>query len=570
MATTLRSRNPFADPSLPTFADLIDRIDADKTLPRRTLQNWAWALRAIARAVAKEPAAVPAHPEFLRKLLDRAAPASLNMTRPAWNNARSLASKALEWGGFTSMPGHYQAPFAPAWAVLWEKLPPDTALSFQLSRLFHYASAQGILPATINDGVLAAFHEALVTESLVRNPYEIYRGAVKSWNNAADRIPGWPQQRLDFAKRRKTFSLAWSAFPPSWEADVDAYLRRAAGLDLSDDHFTRAQRPRTLQTRRAQLRLFASALAKSGMPAENLIDLRTMLTPETAAQGLQFLVQRNDGRSSVQISNIALFLPTLAARLDMPTETVMRLRKVARKLKITQHGMTARNRKALRAFDDDAAVVALLNLPRRILDEVIRSGRKGYSAAKLLQTAVAVEVLLNAPVRIQNLASVDLKRHLLEVGTRHNRTVHLQFPAAEVKNANDLEFPLMPDSVKLLDLYISDWRPALLTSPNSFLFPGKGPDLPKGTGALSSQIRKFVYTYTRLDMPAHRFRHAAAKIFLDHNPGEYEVVKQLLGHRDITTTISFYAGAESASAARHYDKTILNLRRTSYSAGEST
>src|SRR5271166_4441785 len=128
MATTLRSRNPFADPSLPTFADLIDPIDADKTLPRRTLQNWAWALRAIARAVAKEPAAVPAHPEFLRKLLDRAAPASLNMTRPAWNNARSLASKALEWGGFTSMPGHYQAPFAPAWAVLWEKLPPDTAL----------------------------------------------------------------------------------------------------------------------------------------------------------------------------------------------------------------------------------------------------------------------------------------------------------------------------------------------------------------------------------------------------------------------------------------------------------
>ena len=87
-------------------------------------------------------------------------------------------------------------------------------------------------------------------------------------------------------------------------------------------------------------------------------------------------------------------------------------------------------------------------------------------------------------------------------------------------------------------------------------------------GALSTQIRKLVYAHTRLDMPAHRFRHAAAKIFLDRNPGQYEVVRQLLGHKDIKTTISFYAGAESASAARHYAKTILAIRDATPSAGD--
>jgi len=61
---------------------------------------------------------------------------------------------------------------------------------------------------------------------------------------------------------------------------------------------------------------------------------------------------------------------------------------------------------------------------------------------------------------------------------------------------------------------------------------------------LSMQIRKLVHDLTRLDMPAHRFRHAAAKIFLDRNPGQYEVVRQLLGHKDIRTTVSFYAGRE--------------------------
>ena len=92
------------------------------------------------------------------------------------------------------------------------------------------------------------------------------------------------------------------------------------------------------------------------------------------------------------------------------------------------------------------------------------------------------------------------------------------------------------------------------------MFPGKLAHQHKGNGALSSQIKELVHAYTRLDMPAHRFRHAVAKIFLDRNPGQYEVIRQLLGHKDIKTTIAFYAGAESASAARHYAQTILGIR----------
>ena len=102
--------------------------------------------------------------------------------------------------------------------------------------------------------------------------------------------------------------------------------------------------------------------------------------------------------------------------------------------------------------------------------------------------------------------------------------------------------------------------PLLTKQASPFLFPGEEPNRHKGTGALSSQIRKLVYAYTRLEMPAHRFRHAAAKIFLDRNPGQYEVVRQLLGHKDIETTTAFYAGAERAAAMRYYAKTILGIR----------
>src|ERR1700730_9276665 len=215
MAHTPASRNPFADPALPTFADLIARVAAAERLPLRTQQNWSWALRVVARAVGKDPAAGPAHPEFLRKLLDRAAPAAIGISRGGWNNARSLLGKVLEWAGLASMPGHYQTAFTTAWQELWAKLPPNTALSFQLSRPFHYASAQGIEPNGFDDDVLARFYRDLVTESIVEKPYAISCGTAKPCNNAAERISGWPQQCVSVPSRQKTFSFPWSAFPLS-------------------------------------------------------------------------------------------------------------------------------------------------------------------------------------------------------------------------------------------------------------------------------------------------------------------------------------------------------------------
>ena len=196
------SRSPFASPNLPTFADLIERVRGDETLPQRTRENWLWALKAIARAAHKAPSEIPAHPEFLRPIIATASPAAIGLSRAAWNNARSLLSKILEWAGLASMPGHYQVPFTCAWSLLWDQLPPGkNSVRMQLRRLFHYCSGAGIDPEGVNDEVLSAFYEALIRESIVKLPYETYRGAAKSWNNAAERIAGWPRQRLTVPSR---------------------------------------------------------------------------------------------------------------------------------------------------------------------------------------------------------------------------------------------------------------------------------------------------------------------------------------------------------------------------------
>ena len=44
------------------------------------------------------------------------------------------------------------------------------------------------------------------------------------------------------------------------------------------------------------------------------------------------------------------------------------------------------------------------------------------------------------------------------------------------------------------------------------------------------------------------------------NPGGHEVVRHLLGHRSIATTLRFYAGMEVAAALRRYDAVVLERR----------
>ena len=57
-------------------------------------------------------------------------------------------------------------------------------------------------------------------------------------------------------------------------------------------------------------------------------------------------------------------------------------------------------------------------------------------------------------------------------------------------------------------------------------------------------------------MTPHQFRHLSAWLYLRRNPGEIVTVQKLLGHRNIKTTINFYAKLDTAQAAQHYDALI--------------
>jgi integrase len=57
----------------------------------------------------------------------------------------------------------------------------------------------------------------------------------------------------------------------------------------------------------------------------------------------------------------------------------------------------------------------------------------------------------------------------------------------------------------------------------------------------------------------HQFRHAAAAIWLQHKPGDYETVRRILGHKRLQTTINFYCGLETLQANRDFGDLVRKL-----------
>src|SRR6516164_11393496 len=117
---------------------------------------------------------------------------------------------------------------------------------------------------------------------------------------------------LTVPNSRRDYSLVWSIFPDSFQADVNAYLDHLAGNDLLADTATHPASPVTLKFRRTQLRQMASALAYSGRTADDIRGLADLVGIDAAKAILLFFLKRREQRKTGQIHNIALLLVNIA------------------------------------------------------------------------------------------------------------------------------------------------------------------------------------------------------------------------------------------------------------------
>jgi integrase len=542
-----------------TLADVIERLRADATLSPRRRDDLCSALRTVSRALGLDPSMLAADPRSLRQRLSQLSPAGLGISAGRWRNVRSLVLAALRHVGVKAMPSRYCAGLSPAWQELRGRL-VDPQLRHGLSRFIGYLSAQSIEPGQVSLAAFEAFRNALETDSFVRSPRTTYSTACRLWNRAAGSVEGWPALTVAVPDLSRRYARPFSAFPALFEADTKGYLASLARPDPFDEVAVTPARPLTIKQRRQQILEMASALVLRGHAANQLTSLAFLVDPTNAKEILRFFLQRSGGKSTARIHHLACLLKTIGRRWVRVNEAQQEdLRAICQRLAVDETGMTEKNRARLRPFDDEANVRALVALPDRLVMRANRFDRGRRKEALQVQFALAIAILLVAPLRIANLTGLRIDKHVIRSRPGAQGVVHLVIPGTETKTGAPEEIPLPPPVVRILDLYLARYRSRLVEAPSPWLFPNPDGEC-RSSECFARQIVRVIRIETGLTMNVHLFRHLAVKLCHNENPGDLETPQRLLNHRTSHTTRKSYSEWDTQAAHARYDELIDRLR----------
>lgn len=436
-----------------------------------------------------------------------------------------------------------------------------------------WAEQHSIEPHAVRRETFDLFGTWVRRNRLRRRIEELVHNATRAWERLVERVPGLVA--VGVPEPRRGYTLPFDAYPETFQRDVRAFADRIGGRDLTALFAVDANpfaatgrtrprkpaRPATVQARLFQIRQAAAALVLNGMRPEQIVSLRTLVDPlENARAIIQHYSERGGRTAGSQVGGVAEVLRQIAKfHIGLPEEQVERLsdwRHTTSNRGST--GMPPKNRERLRAMVTPAARFRLLHLPAALIAAAARSPRP-FDAARLALIAAEIEILLICLLRLKNLRLLELDRHLRRQGPCGRRISHIVIQPHETKNSSPVEWPVPPETARVLETYLRRYRPTLAAPSNAYLFPGRG-TAPRSDAGIAKGIIDTVARRIGVRVNVHLFRHFAAWLYPKNHPGEYEIVRRALGHRSITTTVAFYCGLEAEAAARRFDGVVLAER----------
>lgn len=553
---------PIPDPQPPvsgdrSLAELRAIVLADPALPEARRRAMACGLNTVARAVGRPLDAIPAAPARLRPLLAGLTPAMAKVSTGSWRNALSLVGAAVDHVEGGILPRRLDTAPSPAWADLLRGIRRRAQAIFYLGRLARYASRIGIEPEAVDDALIARYRADMTERSLVAEPARVAREAARTWNAMAAMNPAWPQQRLTVPDNLVRYSLPWSSYPATLQAEVERWLDWL-GRDPFADRDFRPLRPESLNARRKQLALYLGALVEAGEDPATMTCLAEVVTLGHARRALKVIYDRGGEKPSHHVAQMAGLVLILARHwVKLPRETVEQLQRLANNLRPDPVGLAPRNEERLAQLRDPARLQAVLTLPERIARKGAGAGTPTVALARLMQTAVTIELFMMTGLRIKNLSELEIGRTLV---LRADGGADIIIPASEVKNRTPITADLPTASARLLRRYIDTYRPLLGEAKSAWLFPGAKPGTRKTTEGLRAQVSKAMGRLAGVHWHPHLFRHLVAFLQLEEDAGADGVVTRALGHKRADTTRMHYAGFQTRAAIRQHDELVLRRR----------
>ncbi len=387
-----------------TLAAVMERLQADTTLRPTRRRDLLSAVRRIVEVLERPPETISADQASLRHLIAAATSKLAHLDRKTRSNLFANLRAALVWAGSRPL-GRWSGPLSPAWAALAASGLPK-ALTIGLSRLLRFLSEAGIDPEAVTPEIFDAYRDHLHRTTLGRDPYPAFRAAVRAWNTAQETIPGWPSVRVE-PPRDVAPAVT---MPASLVADIEAYLRWAG----NDDPFAESAKgkplaPSTVALRRRQINGAFGVLVKAGRAPETVAGLVDLVEPATLKTILRGYRDPGERGLTVYGRNLAGVLMSIAEEW-VCADHAIGYKAIRKALRTRDEGLTPKNAALIARLRDPETRSRLLNLPRTLVDEAARWPKGSPRAAVQMQLALAIEILLKAPMRSINLIGLRLDR----------------------------------------------------------------------------------------------------------------------------------------------------------------
>ncbi|MBT5319854.1 MAG: hypothetical protein HOL45_08105, partial [Chloroflexi bacterium] len=467
--------SPFISEETPNMATILERLDDLDTLSANKRRDLKSAVRSFCRLIGKDPALVPANINWLHVRIRRVSPAAHDITKKRLANIKSDVLKALELTGCSRERSEWLRVPSPEWQSLLDKVPVKQD-RWKLSQFSQYCTALGISPSGVTDEHVAGLHKAIIEETFMNKPDHVAVYAVKTWNRLREQIDGWPNIVLARPpKRKEPWTTPLEQFPEAFQEDVDRWLHRLANPDPFDaDSPLKPLRPVTIKHRRHQIQQMASALVLAGHSIDNITSLAALVELGNLKDGIRQLMSRFEGKPTEAIHGLAMGLKAIATHHVKVDESGLKeLRRICQVLNSKVDGLRQKNMDRLLQLDDPQNMAKLLHLPEKLERHSARSGLRPHKAALLMQAALAIEILLYAPMRAGTLAQLNLEHHIRFIGSGRRRRTQITVPSHEVKNNRDLNYELGENATALLERYLKEARPVLLREPSEYVFPAQ-------------------------------------------------------------------------------------------------
>jgi len=283
--------------------------------------------------------------------------------------------------------------------------------------------------------------------------------------------------------------------------------------------------------------------------------LADLTSPDNFKSILRRRLESVDGQTNTFNYNLGKALVQIAHEwVKVDAQQFAELKRLLGKMPVPLIGLTEKNKRLLRHFDDPEVLRRLYRLPDRLWREVRRDAHPNFRTLAKAQAALGIAIPSYMPVRLENLTGLSFGTHLF-VHEGGGAISSLELSADETKNGLEVAFDIPPGVAKMLVEYRDRIAPKIIGHrPTRLFVTVKG--TPKCQATVSYLVCSYLKRRAGIILTPHVFRHLSAKVVLDAEPGAYEIVRQQLGHRNTKTTTGFYAGINSRRAARHHHRLV--------------